>query len=62
MKFIEFLSAFSNLLYEVLKKFKNEKIDLQLPGIGQIVREKVKNVFEICSDDLDNYYVLDEIF
>lgn len=45
-----------------LRKFKNERIDLQLMGVGQIIKNKVKNELNMCNNDLDNYYALDKIF
>lgn len=44
-----------------LKKFKNEKIDLMLTGMGQVMYNEDKTNYEICSDELDKYYNLYKI-
>lgn len=47
--------------YDELLPFKNERMELQLTGLGQIVKNKIKTEVEMCSSDLDNYYTLDGI-
>lgn len=55
--------------FDVFQSFKNEKIDLQLTGVGQliyydIVRETTlgkPDTSSLCNADLDNYYTLDGI-
>lgn len=53
---------YSPQIYDGLKSFKNEKIDLQLTGVGQIIKNKIKTEFELCSDDLDDYYTFGGIY
>lgn len=53
---LKLTNATETVLFDSLKKYENETIDLELVGEGTYIRRNAKFEFDVCNEFLDGYY------